>query len=488
MPKVREGRIALDAVVIDENYLSRAKPNTRVIEEYAEALINGAVFPPIILEEGTNKLLSGYHRTKAYVKYAELQGVHGQQTTDDEQCDLWPAPTVEIDCEFHTIPDEQSPKLYAYGFNKANSLRQSTEDARMVCLAQYEMFPGCGFRLLMAQTGLSEPTIRKYLASKMAEFEETRQASIQRLARLGWTQEETAEALKRQWPEGTLSRSRLSEILSENEKFRMSTKEDLTRGLTPETIAKRAGLPALLVWALTLEGKPDHERFEALDLSIHPYDVLHFQGCDDRFGTDAYPGRIPGQLIAHILYWFTKPGDYVIDPMAGGGTVPDVCLAMGRKCYAYDINQSGRIDIIPHNLATDGWPERTKKADLIFWDPPYFSKKDADYPEGSISRLERGAYLDFFKKTFTDAKQLVKRGTTLAFLMSDWNDDHDAQPKRPGIFLWDYVDLLRHAGWHMQEHIQVPLSTQQVDPRTVIKFRDEAKRARLERYLLIATA
>jgi DNA modification methylase len=240
--------------------------------------------------------------------------------------------------------------------------------------------------------------------------------------------------------------------------------------------------------ALVLAGKTDHERLDALDISIQPYDHIHFQGCDDRFGTEAYPGRIPGQLVAHILYWFTKPGEYVIDPMAGGGTVLDVCLAMGRKCYAYDINQSDRVDIIPHNLAVDGWPERTKKADLIFWDPPYFSKKDAGYPAGSISRLERSAYLDFFKQAFTDAKQIVKRGTRLALLMSDWNDDHEAQPKRPGIFFYHYANLLCEAGWHFDEHIQAPLTTQQVDPRTVLKFRDEAKRARLERYLLIATA
>jgi DNA modification methylase len=239
---------------------------------------------------------------------------------------------------------------------------------------------------------------------------------------------------------------------------------------------------------LALEGKADLERLEALGITIQPYDHLSFSTCDDRFGTEAYPGRIPGQLVAHILYWFTRPGEYVIDPMAGGGTVLDVCLAMGRKCYAYDINQSDRVDIMPHNLAAHGWPERTKKADLIFWDPPYFDKKDADYPEGSISRLERGAYLDVFKKAFTEAKQQVKRGTTLAFLMSDWNDVHDAKPKRPGIFIHQYINLLCEAGWHFEEHIQVPLSTQAVDPRTVLSFREKGWRARLEHYLLIATA
>jgi hypothetical protein len=240
--------------------------------------------------------------------------------------------------------------------------------------------------------------------------------------------------------------------------------------------------------ATQFAGLDDLARLEALGISVQPYDVLTFASCDPRFGTDAYPGRIPGQLVAHVLYWYTKPGDVVLDPMAGGGTVPDVCLVMGRTCYAYDLTQSERPDIMPHNLATDGWPERTKRADLIFWDPPYFKKKDEEYPDGSISRLDRGAYLAFFGTAFAEARQVVKPGTRLVLVMSDWNDDHEAQPKRPGIFFYHYANLMCEAGWHFEEHIQVPLSTQQVDPRTVLSFRAKGWRARLERCLLIASA
>ena len=49
-------------------------------------------------------------------------------------------------------------------------------------------------------------------------------------------------------------------------------------------------------------------------------------------------GRIPDQLIAHTLFYFTKPGDLVLDPMVGGGVVPDVCLIFGRKCQSFDIS------------------------------------------------------------------------------------------------------------------------------------------------------
>jgi len=49
------------------------------------------------------------------------------------------------------------------------------------------------------------------------------------------------------------------------------------------------------------------------------------------------PGRIPAQLIAHILYYFSKQNDLVFDPMAGGGVTPDTCLALNRRCWAFDM-------------------------------------------------------------------------------------------------------------------------------------------------------
>jgi len=44
------------------------------------------------------------------------------------------------------------------------------------------------------------------------------------------------------------------------------------------------------------------------------------------------PGRIPAQSVAHALFYFTQEGELVFDPMAGGGVVPDTCLAFNRKC------------------------------------------------------------------------------------------------------------------------------------------------------------
>jgi hypothetical protein len=485
MPLVREGTIHLDAIVFEEKHYPRCKPDTTRIEKYVDDMRKGDIFPPIILLEGNNSLIDGYHRWKARIKYNRLYA----SFLSEEFADGLPKPTEDLPCQWHTLPEGVLQLLYASKFQNKQGLAKSNSDDRDTARRAYLAQPGISKALLEDYIGVSRHKLAEFLRDLEAKHEETVHHSLLRLDMLGWTQDEMALALEHIFPgsKGT-SQKTVSNIFSKNGTVAKITEECVGSNHSVETLAKRSDMPLILAWALKLASVDDIGRFKALAITIQPYDVLHFQECDDRFGTDAYPGRIPGQLIAHVLYWFTKPGDVVIDPMAGGGTVPDVCLALGRKCYAYDINHSDRIDIIPHNLATDGWPERTKKADLVVWDPPYFRKKDDGYPDGSISRLERGPYLDFFKKTFTDLQQLVKRGTALAFLMSDWYDAPDAKPQRPGIFLWDYVGLLRHAGWHMQEHIQVPLSTQQVESFTVTTLREAAKRARLERYLLIATA
>jgi DNA modification methylase len=228
-----------------------------------------------------------------------------------------------------------------------------------------------------------------------------------------------------------------------------------------------------------------------LSINVQPYDVWSFAKCHDLFGSQ-HPGRIPGELIAHVLYFYTKPGDKVIDPMVGSGTTLDTCLVFGRECYGFDIDERhDRPDVIKHNISLNGWHERVKKADLIFWDPPYFEKMDSNnigdngYIEGSISKLGRDQYMEFFAQRLAEAKGMVKKGCKLAFLMSDWDDNTG---EREGIFIWDYANTIMSAGWKLIRHIQVPLSTQQVHPDIVNKFRDSRRLARLERYLLIAEA
>jgi len=115
---------------------------------------------------------------------------------------------------------------------------------------------------------------------------------------------------------------------------------------------------------------------------------------------------------------------------------------------------------------------------------------DDGYIDGSISKLASDQYVQFFRDRLAEAHERVKPKTRLAFLMSDWDDEHLEGKDGAGdeIFLWHYADAIMDAGWTLRRHIQVPLSTQQVHPDIVNKFRKSRRLARLERYLLIAEA
>jgi hypothetical protein len=62
---------------------------------------------------------------------------------------------------------------------------------------------------------------------------------------------------------------------------------------------------------LRLTGIHDRDKFKALDWGLRTWDQWQFNDCDDRFGSD-WPGRIPAQLVAHTLYYFSRPGDRVL--------------------------------------------------------------------------------------------------------------------------------------------------------------------------------
>lgn len=51
-----------------------------------------------------------------------------------------------------------------------------------------------------------------------------------------------------------------------------------------------------------------------------------------------HPCQYPEELVARLVLALTKPGEWVLDPYLGSGTTAAVCLKLGRKCAAAEIN------------------------------------------------------------------------------------------------------------------------------------------------------
>ena len=104
-----------------------------------------------------------------------------------------------------------------------------------------------------------------------------------------------------------------------------------------KTLPNGVAIRAYLAWQADadIQNKIEQKNKEITNLQ-QTWDDWKRTDCDRRFG-DEWPGRIPAQLVAHLLFFFSKQNDLVIDPMAGGGVVGDTCLAFNRRCWSFDM-------------------------------------------------------------------------------------------------------------------------------------------------------
>lgn len=209
------------------------------------------------------------------------------------------------------------------------------------------------------------------------------------------------------------------------------------------------------------------------------YDIWNFQGIDDRFG-QPHPGNIPAGIILNTLYYYTKEGDLVIDPMAGGGVTIDCCKYLKRKCLAYDTNPK-RKDIIKNDVLA-GYPPKAKGCDLIFLDPPYYKKKEEDYGEDSISALSEDDYWLAFTTIATNSYKCVKSDGFLALVMEPYIDYEDSAKS---LWLFQYINIFTDNKWKVERIIDVPENSQRYQAFNVARAKENEQMLTLRRQLIL---
>ena len=483
----------------------RGRKNEQTIGAYVEALALGAQFPPIKVQRVSNYpdgdgdrtieailILDGIHRWFAFEEKGvkKIEAVEWKKEALDYEKNKIALLLESARCNVSHGDrlDAKDKKRIARDIASSDPDRKWTESA------------------LAEKLGVAQQTVNAWISDIRARQKAGRDTTILRLVRLGWTQEMIAEKIG-------LERSVISKIV-QNTRF-SNLHNLLSQGHDMEYIAGHYNMDLPLAWALHLEGKTDQEKFKALGWGLRTWDRWDFNQCDERFGDD-WPGRIPAQLVAHTLLYFTKPGDFVLDPMAGGGVVADVCLVFERKCRSFDLaTRDDRPEIEPHYWTAEGedWPahHRTRlsekgrdkrktcsgkagrpiaqKPDLIFFDPPYFDKKADEYDDKSISNFTKKAYLEFLEKFFTLAHKHTKKSSRLAFLNADWRDfqNKPARDETPdeSILIDDYLNLLRKTGWNRTHIIQCPLSSQRFQASIVSAMQKKGILGTTNRYLII---
>ena len=437
-------KIPICDIIVDEAIYPRDKIDRNRVAIFAENIRDGFTFDPIEVQAypeqtGKYRILDGAHRWGAY----KATGI------------------IEAEAIIKNL-DGSDPLLYAA--SKAIGPRQLTEEeVKNTVRKVYQKNPKLTSSEIGKALGRSRRTVDSYIADLRAVFQMQLDLKIFRMNRLGIPQERIAGRLG-------VDQKTIHNHLGKKAELPILLKADLSKGFTVPQVAERQGLPESIVWSVALEGRNDLDRFKQLNWGLRTWDSWDFNICDKRFG-DEWPGRIPAQLIAHILYYFSEQNDLVFDPMGGGGVTPDVCMAFNRRCWAFDMidRPDKRPEIEPYywdiknNKDSDLFNFR-EKPDLIICDPPYFKKKAKGYTKKSISMMPRKEYLEFFEGFFAFMKKHTKKTTRFAFINADWRDFQNKpavkEPTVNAILLVDYYNILTKTGWQLTHIIQSPLSSE----------------------------
>jgi ParB-like chromosome segregation protein Spo0J len=472
----KTSKILISSIVLDEEIYPRKGIDHKRVAIFSENIRDGFRFDPIEVEPcpdrpGWYRLLDGAHRWTGY----KSTGVE------------------EVEAVIKDL-DGNDPLLYAA--QKAIGPKQLTEDeARDTARRAYAGNSSLSAMDIGKAIGRARRTVDEYIADLRAASQMGRDIKIFRMNRLDMPQDRMAKRLG-------LDQKTIYYHLGKMATLPNSLNADLSRGFTVAQVAQKNAWTDPMVWSLALEGKNDHDRFKELGWGFNTWDNLkvtrkwEWNDCDKRFGDD-WPGRIPAQLIAHIIRYFSKPGDLILDPMAGGGVTPDTCLTMNRRCWAFDMmdRPETRPEIEPFtwDISSDQgllWPVSAKgKPDLIIFDPPYFDKKADSYDKKSISGLSRKAYLEFLEAFFVLLKLNVKKKTRFAFINADWRDFQNTpaieEKYKGGILIDDYLDILKRTGWYHTHIIQAPMSSQRFNAGVVSAMQKKNILGVISRYVII---
>lgn len=135
-------------------------------------------------------------------------------------------------------------------------------------------------------------------------------------------------------------------------------------------------------------------------------------------GDYKFQGVTPAFIIWNMVQRYTKPGDLVVDPMAGSGTTIDVCKEEGREVIGYDINPK-HPDVIKNDSRKI--PLQDNSVDMVFIDSPYGDNvRYSDDPRdiGHISAEDPKFYKEL-EKTAQEIYRILKPGKVMGWLIGD---------------------------------------------------------------------
>jgi len=386
--------------------------NEDAVQRYMELYQSGRE-KAIKVQAGTNVVIDGFHRLEACKRLG----------------------LKKILAEYVDVEDRDLLAL-SYASNRGHGVPIPREKRDKIIVELY-LVKGKTQRQIAELMGLSESAIRKILGSALGAVannadkrRELKPEDYLVIARLILGGEKQSAIAKR----FGVSQGRISQVWNEfrDEVYGLYVKKRLLK----REVAEKVGLTVDEVDKI-LQQYGDPLNFELMRSTWWPA-----FGLDDRFGVK-YVSNLPAGLVRNVLALYTKPGDTILDPAAGGGVVLDVAKDMvNRKCYAYDLVPQ-RDDVKTHNILVEP-PSEPEKPDLVFLDLPYGPVKEYSPAHPSdLANMSLSEFLDALARIFR-----YWDSGTLVVLMSSYRGKEG------------FVDLpfeaekrMVEAGWKIVEHI-----------------------------------
>ena len=148
--------IDISKVVRDPEIFPRGSVDQEAVMRYRDAYELGEELPAIILEQGTNRLLDGWHRVAAL-----------EETGADK-----------VRAEFHVIPDGVPALLYAAGLSSRHGVILSNREKSAIAVNVYAADGSTPFDLIAKQLAVHPNTIRTWLADIIREREDTQKRQL----------------------------------------------------------------------------------------------------------------------------------------------------------------------------------------------------------------------------------------------------------------------------------------------------------------------
>lgn len=160
-------------VVFDQAIYPRSEWSQATVNRYAEAINAGDVFPPIVLEPDTNRILDGVHRWQAH-----------KQAIRDTIAVVW-----------QEIPDGVPAKVFAASFSTKHGDRITGEELKTIAREVAEDNPEYDLKTLAGYFNVTRQTVSKWVGDIVEHRREVRKLRAILLKKAGWGVEQIGKHL-----------------------------------------------------------------------------------------------------------------------------------------------------------------------------------------------------------------------------------------------------------------------------------------------------